>query len=403
MTDVDPPSLQAPFPGLRVLDLSLNLAGPYCGQVLADLGAEVVKVERPGEGDPSRAWAPPAWEREGALFLAVNRGKRSLALELGTVEGKAVLDALIQRADVLIQSFRPEVAERFGLTEEALRPQETGLILCTITAFGHEGENRDRPGYDPLLQAHAGLMSVTGPEGGPPVRVGTSMVDLGAGMWAAMGILSALRVRDATGRGAHVRTALVDAALAWGAYHVMGALATGHAPRPMGTGLGMISPYGAFPASDGELMIAAGNDELFGRLCAALEAPTLSSDPRFVTNPERVRHRAILEPLVADLTRRHTRQELEVRLRAGGVPCAAVRDMLEVAEDPELRKGPLRVEPHPRIPGYRAVALPVTWDGERVPPHRPPPGVGEHTDAVLHEAGYDAAEVEELRRRGIVG
>lgn len=394
-----PPTLA----GLRVVDLSSNLAGPYCGQILADLGADVVKVERPGRGDPARAWAPPAWGDDGTLFLASNRGKRSLALELGRPEGLEVLARLVAGADVVIQAFRPDVAERFGLTEEALRSEHPRLILCTITAFDPAGPDRNRPGYDPLLQAHMGLMSVTGPEGGPQARIGTSIVDMGAGMWAALGVLSALRARDATGRGSQVRVSLEDTALAWGAYHLQGALATGTTPGPMGTGLGMIVPYGAFPASDGHLMIAAGTDALFRRCCGALGLDALAADPRLATNPERVAHRAEVENALAAATRRHTREVLEALLNDAGVPCARVRDMGDVTRDPAVLRGALREEPHPRIPDYRAVALPVVHDGERPPARMHPPGVGEHSTEILRELGYPDDRIRLLLDLATVG
>ncbi len=405
-----PPAPEDSLRGVRVVDLSLNLAGPYCGQILADLGADVVKVERPGTGDPARAWAPPAWGGDGTLFLAANRGKRSLALELGAPGADEILHRLLEGADVLIQAFRPDVADRFGLTEGALRSRFPALILCTITAFGHEGPDRDRPGYDPLLQAHAGLMSVTGPVGGPPVRVGTSVVDLGAGVWAALGVLAALRARDAQDddpgpegvRGSHVRVSLLDTALAWNAYHLMGAVATGMVPGPMGSGLGMIVPYGAFPAADGSLMIAAANDGLFRRCCRALGVAELAEDPRFSSNPARVAHRIELEGRLARATQTHPRAELEARLRAEGVPCASIRGMDEVAADPAVREGAFRAEPHPGIPGYRGVTPPPTWEGCRTPLRSPPPRVGEHTDDVLRRAGFDADEVRRLREKGVV-
>ena len=403
--DVPPhdPSPTRPLPGLRVVDLSLNLAGPYCGQILADMGADVVKVERPGAGDPARAWAPPAWGGDGTLFLAANRGKRSVALELGTPEAHRVLERLVDGADVLIQGFRPDVAERFGLTEETLLPKHPRLILLSITAFDPEGPNRDRPGYDPLLQAHTGLMSVTGPPGGPPVRVGTSLVDLGAGMWAALGVLGALRARDASGKGAHVRVSLEDAALAWGAYHLMGVLATGRVPGPLGSALGMIAPYEAFPASDGQVMILAGNDALFRKCCGALGIPEVARDPRFGTNPDRVRNREALREILAEATGSLARAEVEERLTEAGVPASAIRDMGEVARDPSILDGALRAEPHPRIRSYRAVAPPIVAGGERSPPGGPPPAVGEHTDEVLAELGYAPDEVRGLRERGVLG
>lgn len=373
--------------GIRVLDLSLNLAGPFAGQILADLGASVIKVERPGAGDPARAWAPPAWGDDGTLFLSANRGKRSLALALDTPEGGAVLHELLAHCDVLIQAFRPDVAERFGLTEAALRPRFPALIFCEIVAFNPESEAAGRPGYDPLLQAHAGLLSVTGTRDGESVRVGTSVVDLGTGMWGALGVLSALRTRDHDGQGSHVRISLEDTAMTWMAYHLQGALATGTAPAPMGTGLGMICPYGAFPAADGELMIAAANDALFQRLCDALGLDALGRDPELQTNPGRVAHRVRVEAAVAEATLPFTRQVLEALLVEAGVPCAQVRNALEVAQDPTVQATFLRAEPHPTLPDYRAAALPLVVRAGRAPVGHPPPSVGEHSEAILTALG----------------
>ncbi len=363
--------------GVRVVDLSTSLAGPFAAQVLADLGADVIKVERPGSGDPARAWAPPAWGGDGTLFLASNRGKRSVALDLGSGGGRDHLDALLSGADVLVHAFRPDVARRFGLSEGRLRGRFPRLVLCEIVAFNPGTSRAERPGYDPLLQAHAGLMSVTGPEGGPPMRVGTSVVDLGAGTWGALGVLAALRHRDQSGKGSHVRVSLEDTALTWMGYHLQGAEASGAAPAPMGTGLGMIVPYGTFPTRGGRLVIAAGTDALFRRLCAALGLERLAADPRFATNPGRVAHRAQVEGAISGATGSRGTDELERILVQAGVPCAPIRDALEVASDPEVRDGPFRAEPNPRIPGYRAVALPVVIDGERAPFTRPPPALEE--------------------------
>lgn len=405
MTPSPEPHREAPsFPqvleGVRVVELALNLAGPYCGQILADLGADVVKVERPGAGDPARAWAPPAWGADGTLFLSANRGKRSVALELDQPGGREVLERLLEGADVVIQAFRPDVAERFGLTAGGLRPRHPRLVVCEITAYDPGGPRASRPGYDPLLQAHAGLMSVTGAVGGDPSRVGTSVVDLGAGMWAALGVMSALRHREESGEGSHVRISLEDTALAWMAYHLQGAEATGNVPGPLGTGLGMIVPYGAFPAADGSLMIAAGNDALFRRCCGALAIEALAADPRFATNPGRVAHRAEVEGAVAQATRALPLDELESRLTAAGVPFARIRDVGEVAADPTLRKEAFRSEDHPSIPGYRAVPLPLVVEGRRAPARRPPPAVGEHTDEILAELGIAATDAGNPRSDG---
>lgn len=367
------------------------------------MGARVVKVERPGVGDPARAWAPPDWGGDGTLFLASNRGKRSLSLDLARLEGQEVAQRLVDRSDVVIQAFRPDVAERFGLTERALRPGRPRLIVCTITAYGSSGPKSARPGYDPLLQAELGLMSLTGPVGGPPVRVGTSVVDLGAGMWAALGILAAVRARDATGEGTNLEVSLQDTALNWVGYHLQGVLASGEIPGPMGTSLPMICPYGAFPTQDGSLMVAAGNDGLFRKLCDALDAGELTEDPRFTTNPLRVTHRGELEALLARTTAVLSTQELARRLEAQGVPFAPVRDLGEVSRDPGVLGGAFRLEPHPRVPGYRAVAIPPVLGGSRPAASRPPPQVGEHSEEILGELGYSPQEVEVLRSSGITG
>lgn len=397
------PSAQFPAADLRVADFSGNLAGPFCGQILADMGARVVKVERPGVGDPARAWAPPDWGGDGTLFLASNRGKRSLALDLARPEGQEVAERLVDDSHVVIQAFRPDVAERFGLTETALRPGRPRLVICTITAYGSSGANSARPGYDPLLQAEMGLMSLTGPSGGPPVRVGTSVVDLGAGIWAALGILAAVRARDATGEGTHLEVSLQDTALNWVGYHLQGVLASGHVPGPMGSGLPMICPYGAFPTRDGSLMVAAGNDALFQKLCDALQVADVAEDPRFTTNPLRVAHRQDLEDLLKETTATITTQELARRLESHGVPFAPVRDLGEVSRDPGVLDGAFRLEPHPRIPGYRALAIPPVLGGFRGAEATPPPQVGEHSEEVLAELGYSPQEVEILRNNGITG
>jgi len=398
--DAPPPPLQ----GIRVVDCSLNLAGPFCGQILGDLGADVVKVERPGGGDPSRAWGPPSWGGDGTLFLASNRNKRSVAVALDLPGGREVLARLISGADVVIQAFRPDVAERFGLTWPVLHPRHPRLILCSISAYGADGPLRDRTGYDPLLQAWGGLMSVTGPAGGPPVRVGTSVVDLGAGMWGALGVLAALRSRDATGQGTLVEVSLMDTVLNWVGYHLMGTLATGEVPVPGGSSLGMIAPYGAFPVMGGELMIAAANDGLFRRLCGVLELSGLPDDPRFCTNPLRAQNRAALRTILCEATATWRGEALEEALRGAGVPCSQLRDMGEVARDPAvLGSGALVATPRADLPELTTVALPVKLDGERDPPRYPPPRPGEHTGVILEELGFSPEERAALRAEGAVG
>ena len=389
-----------PLDGTLVVDLSQNVAGPYCTQILGDLGAEVIKVERPGKGDEARSWAPPYWGEEAATFLSLNRNKRSLGLDL---KGSGALDIfrrLVGKADVLVQSFRAGVVEELGLGYEQANALNPRLVYCSITAYGTRGPLKDLPGYDPLMQAYGGLMSINGHPGQPPARVGTSIVDMGTGMWAALGILAALRERDHTGQGSHVITALYDTALAWIPYQIMNYLASGEAPLPQGSGTAMIAPYEAFPTADGHLMIAAPSDALFGKVCEALGIPEVAHDPRFAGNPNRVQNKKALFDLLADVTRRETAQRLLDRLRQAGVPAAPIQTIDRVVTDPQTEaSGMLPHISHPRIPGFRVVTLPIQWNGQRPSVSRVPPKLGEHTDEILSELGYTPPEIERLERQ----
>ncbi len=382
--------------GLRVVDLTQNLAGPYCTQILGDLGAEVVKIEPPN-GNSARAWGPPFWGGESPLFLSANRNKRSIRLDLKSDAGREVAWRLIEQADVFVQSLRGGVVEKLGLDYESVKARRPGIIYVSVTAYGPNGPLKDLPGYDPLMQAYSGIMSVTGhPETGP-ARIGGSVVDYGTGMWGAVGVLSALHKRSETGEGCHVTTALLDTALGWVSYHLMGYLADGTVPGPMGSRFGMIAPYGAFPTSDGQLMIAAGNDVLFDRLCEALELPEVARDPRFETNPARVAGRDALDELLAEATRRHSTLELWELMGQHSVPAAPIQDMKAVTEDAQVdASGMLPEVDHPELTDYRDVAMPVRWDDERPATRSTPPRAGEHTREVLTELGYGPAEIEDL-------
>jgi crotonobetainyl-CoA:carnitine CoA-transferase CaiB-like acyl-CoA transferase len=375
----DPEPGFRPLSGVRVLELAQNLAGPYCGQILADLGAEVTKVERPGTGDAARAWGPPFVGGDGSIFAVSNRGKRSVAVDVAADEGRRALRALIEGADVLIEAFRPGTFARLGYDWETVRGWNDRLVYCSVLAYGEEGPLRDLPGYDPLMQAHGGLMSVTGEADGWPARVGTSIVDMGTGMWLAIAVLGALRQVDATGGGMRISVSLYDTALAWNAYHLVGCAETGFVPRRMGSELPMIAPYGAFPTADGELMIAAANDGLFVRLCHALGRPGIARDPRFATNPSRVEHRLQLSEALQEATWVHTTAVLLERLRSAGVPCAPIQDVAQVLADPQTEASGML----PRLGGRVAMPLPVRWNGRRNAPGAAPPRLGEHTDAVL--------------------
>jgi len=392
-----------PLDGIVVADLTQNVAGPFCTQILGDMGAEVIKVERPGRGDDARAWAPPFWGAESASFMAMNRNKRSLALDVKHERGRGVLRRLVARADVFVQSLRAGVIEELGLDFAGARALNPRLVHCSITAFGARGPLADRPGYDPLMQAYGGLMSVNGHPGQEPARVGTSIVDMGTGMWAALGIVAALRERDATGRAVAVTTALFETALMWVSYHAMGYLGSGEVPQPQGSGTAMIAPYQAFPTADGYAMIAAGSDALFARLAQALGAPALAEDPRFADNPSRVRHRRALIDALAALTRELKAADLLERLRAAGVPCAPILTMDAVLAEPQTRaSGMLVPAPHPRLPDYRSIGLPLLWDGARPGVRRVPPLLGEHSTDVLTWLGYTPDDVRALRAEGVI-
>ena len=395
--------MDAPLAGLLVADLTQNVAGPYCTQILGDMGAQVVKVERPERGDDARAWAPPYWGEESAAFMAVNRNKRSLAVDMKAPEGRAILEKLIGRADVLVQSLRAGVIEELGLDWERARQINPRLVYCSVTAFGTEGPFRDRPGYDPLMQAYGGLMSINGHPGQPPARVPVSIIDMGTGMWAATAILAALRERDRTGRGVHVTTALFDTALAWIAFQMTNYLASGEVPQPQGSGTPMIAPYEAFPTREAWVMIAAGSDALFAKSCAALGMDALACDPRFASNPARVANRAAVLEALAAVTRTLSTDNLLARLQKAGVPAAPIQTIDKVAAEPQTEaSGMLIAHKHARVPDYRAVGLLIRWDGERPGVSRVPPLLGEHSAEVLAELGYDDRTIKELAARHVI-
>jgi formyl-CoA transferase/CoA:oxalate CoA-transferase len=377
--------------GIRVVDLSQNLAGPTCTRILADLGADVIKVEPPG-GDSARAWGPPFWGGESPLFLVANRNKRSVILDLKTEHGKAALRRLAEGADIFVQSLRAGVVERLGFSYSDVRALRPGVIYVSVTAYGSEGPRSAQPGYDPLMQAHSGLMSITGDPRTGPSRTAASVVDLGTGTWAALGVLSALRERDRTGEGTHLQAALLETALSLVSYHLIGYLASGDVPGPGGTGISMIVPYQAFPTRDGQLMIAAGNDATFQRLCEALSLPDLAQDPAYATNASRVVNRERLIDALSRATSDLATEDLAALLDRHAVPSGPINDVAHVLEDAQVAAtGLIAPAEHPDIPDYRTLHPPLLWDGERAPYRRPPPRAGEHTEEVLREVGLDSS------------
>jgi crotonobetainyl-CoA:carnitine CoA-transferase CaiB-like acyl-CoA transferase len=388
--------------GIRVTDLTVSVAGPFATQILGDLGADVIKVERPRTGDDTRSWGPPFWNDEATTFLALNRNKRSLAIDLKAPEGQRAFERLVARSDIVVQNLRPGALAKLGFSYERLRGINPRVIFCDMSGYGPAGPMKDLPAYDPLMQAFSGLMSITGEEDRPPVRVPASILDQGTALWTVIAALSALRTRDVTGCGAHVQTSLLQTALMWLPFQLTGYLATGNLPRRLGSGTTGIAPYQAFPTSDGYLIVAAGNDNLWQRLCAAAERRDLVADRRFRDNPGRVRHRDQLSAELSATFQARTAAEWQKILGAAGVPTTPIQTLDEVIDHPQVQalEAIARVE-HPRIPDFRVVNLPVLEDGRYPATRRVPPLLGEHTRQVLAELGYEAAEITALAESGV--
>jgi crotonobetainyl-CoA:carnitine CoA-transferase CaiB-like acyl-CoA transferase len=370
-----------PLAGVTVVELGHSVAAPYAGLILADLGARVIKVENPNRGDYARGWGPPFWKGTATLFHGLNRGKQGITIDFGDPGDCARLRSLIlQEADAVIQNLRPGILEKFALTAEALRAEKPALIWCDIGAFGSNGPLASKPGYDPLVQASTGIMSVTGEGGRPPVRVGVSLVDMGSGMWAVIGLLAALVARNNGSEGRSVSTSLYETGLAWMTVPLAAHAASGEVRQPYGSGTAEIVPYQAFEASDGWSMIAAGNDNLFRKLCGALELEALSRDPDFATNAARVVNRERLIPHIEAAVRSHSAEALGNLLDAAGVPNAPLLDVDQVAKHPQTRA--LGMMERCADDDIELVGIPLAFDGARPRARMPAPALGQH-NAVL--------------------
>ncbi|WAH37143.1 CaiB/BaiF CoA transferase family protein [Alicyclobacillus dauci] len=356
-----------PLEGVKVLDLTQNVAGPYAAMILAEFGADVTKVE-PNSGDATRSWGPPFWNGYSPTYLALNRNKTLVSLDLKTPDGKQALLRLLDEADVLIVSNRPAALKRLELDYDTVSKRYPQLIYAEITAFGHYGPRQMDPGYDPLMQAMGGIMSVTGHPGDEPVRVGTSVIDMGTGMWMAMGVLSALRLRDKTGQGHRITGALFETAVGWMAYHLPAYWASGDTPHGWGSGTAMIAPYEAFPTTSGWIVIAAGNDKLFRDLSCVLGHPEWSSEENYKSNAMRVVNRVHLHEEISAVTSTQTSDFWIQLLVDAGIPVAPVADVAQLMENPQLQASDLIQEAfHADIPNFKSVGLPLCIDGMRPP------------------------------------
>src|ERR1700754_1251143 len=373
-----------PLEGVTVIEMGHSVAAPYAGEILGDLGADVIKIEK-ADGDDARKWAPPYWGEMSSTFQSLNRNKRSAIVNLkNPTEQEALRRLIVERADVVIQNLRPGSAEEFGLDAGSLRALKPDLIYCTIGAFGAKGPLKDRPGYDPLMQAFAGMMSVTGEPDQRPVRVGTSIIDMAAGMWAVIGVFSALLQRKNDGSGSTVDTSLYETALAWMCYHAANFQASGELPKRQGSGAAMIVPYRGYATKNGFIVIAAGNDKLFASLAKVLEHPEWPADPRFRTNPDRVKNQSVLYGWLEELVREKTSEEWQALLDAAEVPNAPMQTIEQVLAHPQTKALDMMQEsPDGRI---TLLGLPLSFDGVRPAFRKSPPELGAHTSEIFSTA-----------------
>ncbi len=393
-----------PLEGIKVVDLSRILAGPFCTLTLGDMGAEIVKVENPDGGDDTRGWGPPFINGESAYFLSINRNKKSITLNLKTDRGKKILEALLKQADVLVENFRPGTLEKLGFGYDAVHQLNPRLIYCSISGFGHTGLQTQRPGYDVIIQGESGVMNLTGFPDGPPVKVGVSIADIVAGMYGVQGIMMALLSRERNGRGQKVDIALLDSMISLLTYQAGIFFATGISPNRMGNFHPTITPYEPFEARDGYFIVAVGNDALWGRFCQILGREELTNDPGFATGAKRVENREALRPILEKEFKTRSVQEWLHILNEGGIPCGAINTLAEVFASPQVKAREMILEvPHPALGTVKLTGVPVKLSATPGQVKRPPPLLGEHTEEVLQAwLGISRVEIEGLRRDGVI-
>ncbi|WCL53756.1 CaiB/BaiF CoA transferase family protein [Gimibacter soli] len=407
--------MAGPLAGVKVLDLSRVLAGPWAGQLLADLGADVIKVERPGAGDDTRGWGPPYLKDkdgnetgEAGYYLSANRGKRSIAIDISKPEGQAVIHKLARRADVLLENYKVGGLKKYGLDFESLKAECPGLVYCSVTGFGQTGPYADRAGYDFMIQAMGGLMSITGERddkpGGGPQKVGVAVSDLTTGLYGVIGILAALRHRDLTGEGQHIDMALLDVTLGLLGNQNMNWFIGGNVPKRAGNAHANIVPYQDFATADGHIILAAGNDRQFKAFCEVAGDPALAENPRFATNRARVENREAVVPLVAALIAKKTTAEWIAILEDVAVPCGPINTIPQAFADPQVVSRGLAFElDHPLSGKVPQVACPIKFSGTPIVYEKAPPMLGQHSDEILGELGFNAEEIGALKSGGAIG
>ncbi len=396
--------MNSPLEGITVLDFTRVLSGPYCTMQLADMGARVIKIERPGQGDDTRAWGPPFVGGESAYFLSINRNKESVTLDLKHADSKSVVHALIAKADVVVENFRPGTMERLSIGYEQLRSRFPRLVYCSISGFGQTGPRGSEAGYDAVVQAEGGLMSITGDADGPPYRLGVAISDIVSGMFAVQGIALAIFVREKTGRGQRVDISMLDSTASLLTYQAAAYFATGEAPGRLGNRHPTIAPYETFAASDGDFVVAVGNDRQWERLCAVIGASELAADPRFAANRDRVTNYSVLRPLLAAKLATRPRGEWVSALKASGVPCGSVRDVGEVLQDPQLHARSMIEDVEHAIAGaVRVLGIPLKLSETPGGVRTAPPMLGQHTTEVLRSVGgFSDDEIATLRRANVI-